>query len=282
MNPNCIAAVSKAAGRAMTASEIRKIDERMDATMRRLGRQDSDGWMGKSKDTQVMEAAQAAMADIKADAQRKVVNAQLQVMRTLEMQQRVADLKTNMGAGHSRSLVEDLNNTHLYNDAIKKQYTSGLMDLIDAATSTQGASPGRKVLQFLFDAENPGMTRDLVAEIFAMGKGGSKNPIAQQGAKAWLDTIEGMRTRFNDAGGDVGKLDYGYLPQPHDSARIREAGRKLLDRAPTPDEARTQWAKDTFPLIDRKQYLRPDGKMMDDGEVMALLRVLGRLWQPMA
>ena len=272
MNPNCIAAVSKAAGRAMTASEIRKIDEQMDSAMRSLARQDPQGWQAKSMDTRVTEAAQFAMTGIKEEAARKAANAQRQVLKTLETQQRIADLKANLKSGQIRALVEDLNNTHLYNDAIKKQYTSGLMDLIDAATSTQGASTGRKVLQFLFDAENPGMTRDLVAEIFAMGKGGSKNPIAQQGAKAWLDTIEGMRTRFNDAGGDVGKLDYGYLPQPHDSARIREAGRKLLDRAPTPDEARAQWAKDTFPLIDRKQYLRPDGKMMDDGEVMALLR----------
>lgn len=259
MNPNCIAAVSKAAGRAMTDSEIRKIDEQMDSAMRSLARQDPTGWQAKSMDTRVTEAAQFAMTGIKEEAARKAANAQRQVLKTLETQQRIADLKTNLKSGQSRALVEDLNNTHLYNDAIKKQYTSGLMDLIDAATSTQGASPGRKVLQFLFDAENPGMTRDLVAEIFAMGKGGSKNPIAQQGAKAWLDTIEGMRTRFNDAGGDVGKLDYGYLPQPHDSARVRQAGADA-------------WTQATLPLLDRSRYLNADGSRMNDAQVTDLLR----------
>ncbi len=266
MQPKCIAQVSAAAGRPLTNAEIRGIDDRMDSTMRNLARQDPQGWMAKSKDTQVLEAAQAAMADLKAQAQRKVDNAQRQVIKTLETQQRIADLKTNMGTNQSRALVEDLNNTHLYNEGIKKTYTSGLMDLIDAASSTQGASTGRKVLQLLFDAENPQMTKDLVAEIFAMGKGGTGNTVAQAGAKAWLQTIETMRTRFNDAGGDVGKLDYGYLPQPHDSARIRQAGADA-------------WAQETLGLLDRKQYLNTDGSRMNDAQVMDLLRAS---WETLA
>lgn len=259
MQPKCIAQVAAAAGRALTNAEIKGIDERMDSTMRRLASQDAQGWMAKSKDTQVLEAAQAAMADMKAEAARKVANAQRQVIKTLETQQRIADLKTNMKSDQSRALVEDLNNTHLYNAAIKNQYSSGLMDLIDAASSTQGASTGRKMLQFLFDAENPQMTKDLVGEIFANGTGGTGNTVARAGAKAWLQTIEGMRGRFNDAGGDVGKLDYGYLPQPHDSARIRQAG---------PDA----WAQATLDLLDRKQYLNTDGSRMNDAQVMDLLR----------
>lgn len=266
MQPKCIAQVTAAAGRPLTNAEIRGIDERMDSTMRNLARQDPQGWMGKSKDVQVFEAAQAAMAELKAQAQRKVDNAQRQILKTLEMQQRIADLKTNISAGQSRALVEDLNNTHLYNEGIKKTYTSGLMDLIDAAGSTQGATTGRKMLQFLFDAENPQMTKDLVAEIFANGKGSTGNAVAQAGAKAWLQTIETMRTRFNDAGGDVGKLDYGYLPQPHDSARIRQAGADA-------------WAQKTIGLLDRKQYLNADGTRMNDGQVMDLLRAS---WETLA
>lgn len=227
--------------------------------MRNLARQDPQGWMAKSKDTQVMEAAQAAMADMKAEAARKVANSQRQVLKTLETQQRIADLKANMKSDQRRAVVEDLNNTHLYNDAIKKQYASGLMDLVDAASSTQGATTGRKMLQFLFDAENPQMTKDLVGEIFANGTGGTGNAVAQAGAKAWLQTIEAMRTRFNDAGGDVGKLEYGYMPQPHDSARIRQAG---------PDA----WAQATLDLLDRKQYVNADGSRMNDAQVMDMLR----------
>lgn len=259
MHPNCIASVTKAAGRALSASEIKNIDDRMNEAMRRLARKDPSGWMAKAIDQRVTEAAQLAMQDIRAEAARKVENAQRQVLATVDTSNRIASLKASMDVGQSRALVEDMNNTSLYIDGIKKQYTSGLMDLISAAGSMQGTGIGRKALMALFDARNPQMTRDLVAEIFANGKGGTGNKIASDGAKAWLETIETMRARFNAAGGDVGKLDYGYLPQPHDSARVRNAGAD-------------KWATKTIGLLDRSQYLREDGSRMNDAEVMDLLR----------
>jgi hypothetical protein len=271
MNPNCISKVAAAAGRALTDAEIKKIEDRISGTMKSLSKSDPD-WQSYPPDARVQIAAQQAMADIKAEAVRKVENAQRQVLATLENSKRIAELKTNMKVGQSRALVEHLNNIHLQIQGIGKQYFSGLTDLIEASASTEGSTAGRKVLQFLFDADNPQMTKDLVAEIFANGKGGTGNKVAQAGAKAWLQTIESMRVRFNAAGGDVGKLIYGYLPQPHDSARIREAGRKLTGSIPTPDEAKTQWANDTFPLLDRKQYVNVDGSRMGDADVMDMLR----------
>lgn len=258
MTPKCIQQVSQAAGRVLTAAEINGIDNRLNATMRRMAKTDPD-WQTYPPDARVQIAAQQAMADMKAEAARKVENAQRQVLKTVETTQRIDDLKQNMGSGQSRALVEDLNNTSIYIDGIKKQYSSGLMDLVDASSSMQGATPGRKALQFLFDAENPGMTRDLVAEIFSNADGKSGNKVAQAGARAWLNTIEPMRQRFNGAGGDVGKLDYGYLPQPHDSARIRDAGQDA-------------WAQKTLGLLDRKQYLNEDGSVMNDAQVLDMLR----------
>ena len=266
MNPKCISQVSRAAGRALTQAEIKGLDDRMNQTMRMLARQDPAGWGAKSPDTRVMEAAAVAMKDMQAQAARKAENAQKQIIKTIETTTRIDTLKENLGSGTSRALVEDLNNTQLYVDGIKKQYTAGLMDLIEAAGSGQGATAGRRVLQFLWDAENPVMTRDLVAEIFAQGAGKTGNQIAQAGAKAWLQTIEAMRGRFNDAGGDVGKLDYGYLPQPHDSARVRKAGAD-------------KWAADTLPKLDRTRYLHDDGRLMNDAEVTGMLR---SAWETLA
>ena len=266
MNPKCISQVSRAAGRALTQAEIKGLDDRMNQTMRMLARQDPAGWGAKSPDTRVMEAAAVAMKDMQAQAARKAENAQKQIIKTIETTTRISTLKDNLGSGSSRALVEDLNNTQLYVDGIKKQYTGGLMDLIEAAASGQGATAGRRVLQFLWDAENPVMTRDLVAEIFAQGAGKTGNQIAQAGAKAWLQTIEAMRGRFNDAGGDVGKLDYGYLPQPHDSARVRGAGADA-------------WAAATLPKLDRTRYLHDDGRLMNDAEVTGMLR---SAWETLA
>lgn len=267
MNPNCITAVSQAAGRALTAAEIRGIDDRISNTMRRLARQDPQGWQAKGYDTRVTEAAQLAMQEVQAAAARKVENAQRQVLKTIETTNRIdKQAQLHPTWSRARSLVEDLTHTQHYIEGIKKQAVGSLMDLIAAADSKLGSSLGRKALQVLFDAENPQMTRDLTAEVFAGATGSTGNPVAKAGARAWLDTIEGLRQRFNDAGGDVGQLDYGYLPQPHDQARIRDVG---------PDA----WAAKTLDKLDRTRYLHEDGRLMNDAEVLDLLRAS---WETLA
>lgn len=260
MNPRCITAVTQAAGRALTAAQIKAIDDQLAGAMRRLARQDPQGWQAKSIDTRMTEAATLAMQDMQAAAARKVENAQRQVLKTIETTRRIEKQQAlHPDWSRARALVEDLTHTQHYIEGVKKQAVGSLMDLIDAASSTSGSTAGRKVLQFLFDAENPQMTRDLVAEVFAGADGRSGNAIAKQGARAWLDTIEGLRSRFNDAGGDVGRLDYGYLPQPHDQALVRNAGRDA-------------WAAKTLDKLDRTRYLREDGRLMTDAEVLDLLR----------
>lgn len=259
MRPDCVRAVNQAAGRVLRDTEIKNIEDRIVGAQRRLAREDPKAWAAKPMATRVSEAAVVAMQDMKAEAARKVENAQLQVLATVATTQRIADLKANLDSGQSRALVEDINNTQHYVEGVKRDSLKNLMDLIEAAGSGQGATAGRRALMFLFDAQNPQMTRDLVTEVFANGKGGTGNKLAQQGAKAWLETIEGMRQRFNAAGGDVGRLDYGYLPQPHDQARVRAAGAEA-------------WAGKTLPLLDRARYVREDGSRMGDTEVLDFLR----------
>lgn len=259
MKPQCVQAVNQAAGRTLRDSEIQAIESRISSTMRRLAQADPQAWSAKSMDQRVLEAATTAMQDLQAEAARKVANVQRQALATAATEGRIQALRQNMGVGASRGLVEDINNTNLYAEGVKRENVSQLMDLIDAANSGQGAGVGRRALMFLFDAQNPQMTRDLVTEIFANGKGGTGNKLAQQGAQAWLQVIENMRQRFNAAGGDVGKLAYGYLPQPHDSARVRNAGQDA-------------WAQKTLPLLDRSRYVREDGSRMNDAEVLDFLR----------
>ena len=126
----------------------------------------------------------------------------------------------------------DIENSQKYIHGLRDEAVSGLVDLLEAGRSGSGAGLGRKALMVLFDAENPLMSRDLAVEIFTGAKGSTGNSIAQKGAQAWLDTIEGMRQRFNAAGGDIRKLDYGYLPQPHDAGRVLDAGLWRYSRHP--------------------------------------------------
>lgn len=267
MNPKCRAQLTaarvSAGGKALTDAQAKAIDDRMSATMRRLARTDQN-WQAYPADQRLLLAAQQSAADIKAEAQRKFDNANRQALKTAELETRIQDqhnMQALVGKAISRtgSLVEDFNRTNAYIDGIKRDNVRGLFDLIDAADSRQGASAGRQALMVLFDAQNPVMTRDLALEVFAQGKAGTGNAAAKAGADAWLKVTEDMRQRFNGAGGDVGKLDYGYLPQAHDQMRVLAKGQDA-------------WAAEVLPLVDRARYVKEDGARMNDAEVLDMLR----------
>lgn len=266
MTPKCIQAVQDAAGRALTQGEIKKIDDRISATMRRLARDDPT-WQSKTTDQRVTEAATRAMQDVQAEAALKVTRANLQIIKTASSSTRVVDLMASYAEGRNKALVHEMDNTHSYIEGVKRETMGNLMALLDAVQSREGAGVGRRAAMFLFDAENPQMTRDLATEIFENASGSTGNATAKAGAKAWLDSIESMRQRFNNGGGDVGKLDYGYLPQPHDQARVRGAG----DPA-----ARDKWVQSIMPQLDRGRYLQEDGARMTDAQLEGLL---GRAWE---
>lgn len=262
MHPNCRAAVSQRAleiGReGLTDADLRGIDERMARTMRRLAGTEKD-WRAMSRDQRISLAAEQALADIKAEAARKVENAERQVLATAATEQRITDATTRQGWGRSRALVEDMERTRGYIDGVKRDYARNLMELIEASQSRQGANVGRQALMVLFDAQNPAMTRDLALEVFAKGEAGTGNREAVAGAKAWLEVTDAMRQRFNAAGGDVGQLEYGYLPQSHDMIRVLARGKE-------------RWAAEVLPMLNRDRYLREDGTRMNDAEVMDILR----------
>jgi hypothetical protein len=52
------------------------------------------------------------------------------------------------------------------------------------------------------------------------------SPLAKKMAKEWEDASEFMRTRFNEYGGNIGKLDYGYIKQSHNADAIRATSKE--------------------------------------------------------
>lgn len=226
--------------------------------MRQLARTDPN-WQALPADQRLLLAAQQAAADIKAEAARKVANAQRQALRTAEVETAIQAGQARQGWARPRAWVAHMEQTSNYIEGVKRDNTRHLIDLITAADSKQDASIGRQALMVLFDAQNPAMTRDLALEVFAQGRAGTGNAVAKAGAEAWLKVAEAMRQRFNAAGGDVGRLDYGYLPQAHDQARVLAKGRDA-------------WAAEVLPLLDRKRYVKEDGARMSDAEVLDVLR----------
>jgi hypothetical protein len=263
MHPRCRqnlnAARVQAGGKPLTDAQAAAIDARLSSTMRQFARTDPQ-WQTYTTDQRMLLAAQQAAADIKAEAQRKVDNAARQILKAAETSQRIGDAMSRQAEwSHARALVEDMERTRGYIDGVKRDNARQLMELIDAADSKQGAGVGRQALMVLFDAENPAMTRDLAMEVYAQGRAGTGNALAKAGADVWLKVAEAMRQRFNAAGGDVGRLDYGYLPQAHDEMRVLLKGQDA-------------WAQQVLPLLDRGRYVKEDGARMTDAEVLDVLR----------
>src|SRR5690242_5172532 len=71
MRAQCIHAVTQAIGRALTQQEVRDIEGRIAGTMRRLAREDPQGWMAKSQAERLTEAGQAAAAEMVGEKQLK-------------------------------------------------------------------------------------------------------------------------------------------------------------------------------------------------------------------
>lgn len=261
MRPNCasaVQAVAKSLGRApLTDAQLRAIDDRMVSTMRQMARTDPN-WRAMSQDQRISAAAKQAMAEIQAAAARKVENAQRQILKTAATDQRIRDAMAQFKQARSNALVHDIDTSGQYINGIKREAVSNMVDLMEAAKSGEGAGFGRRLMMFLFDADNPVMTRDLATEIYENGSGSTGNKVATEGAKAYLQVIENLRQRFNAAGGDVGRLDYGYIPQPHDAGKVRAAGRDA-------------WVDKTLPLMDRARFVLEDGSRMSDAEMRTLL-----------
>lgn len=259
MKPKCVEAVQKAAAdlghdRPLTAAQIDAIDNNLRRAGRRLAGTDPE-WSSKSTDERMMAAAEAAVQDAQREAALKVRRAQLQAIKTAATEQRIKDAH---GENQNNRLVHDIDQTGDYVQGIKQEALGNLMALIDAVKSRTGTAMGRRVAMFLFDVQNPAMTRDLAAEIWANADGHTGNKLALEGAKAWQKVIDDQRQRFNAGGGDVGKLEYGFLPQPHDSARVRAAGRE-------------KWVNELLPKLNRERMIDENGAQLSEADARSML-----------
>lgn len=257
MTPKCIAQVNAAAGRKLTDAQLADIESRLRRTQTLLAREDINAWRAMSADQRLTMAAERAMADVTAEAERKVRNAALQVLKTAATEERIGRRMRAGGLNRHAALVDDLNEARVYGEAIKRETLAAMLDTIDAARTGDGI--GRRAAMALFDVENPTMTRDLAVEIFANADGGTGNAVARKGARAYLDSMEALRKRANATGADIGGLGYGYLPQPTDSVKVLRA---------TADG----YARAVLPLLYRSRYLNADGSRMDDAALLDFLR----------
>jgi len=270
MDPRCAANVRAAAGgRTISDAKMKLIDEAMGANLRQLAKESllksretgqPNEWLSMSKQQQMAAAVERAMSDLEVQAALKERQAGLQAVAVDAVENAVQEqMRRGTNVTRSQGLARFYQNVENYIHGVRNDSISQMGDMLAAVESRDGTGVFRNLGMRIFGLDNPQMTADVIREVFRNADGHTGNKAAQAGAKAWLATIEQMRQRFNNAGGNIGKLGYGYLSQAHDHLRVMKAGADA-------------WAQKVLPLVDRDQYVRADGSKMDDAEVTGVLK----------
>lgn len=246
MRPQCIQQVEQAIGRTLRKGEADAIEAKISYHVRELARTDPQAFNAMTEQQRQLAAAQAAMADhvaqVDKQAQRKAQNLLAQT-RELDNQKARAKVLGGKQPYHS-ALFERLRQLDTRMKGERNRAFSSILDVIEAA------SP-----RFLGLIANRKAEQDFVREVFGTSTG---NRTMANAAKVWRDQMDAQVNRLNAAGAMIGKLDYGWLPQPHDIRRVLRAGQDA-------------WASYVLPRLDRRRYLNEDGTQMDDASLIQFL-----------
>jgi len=236
-------AVAQAIGRSITQKETEDIEARIISQVKQLARKDPAAWQQLGRDDRLHAAAAEAGKALIAEAEKVKQRVALTIIAHDKVLNRYSSLVAE-GKKPFQAVARVLDDASHFARGVSNEYFSGLIDALNAVHP-----------KFLGMMEDARQSADLVREIFGEHSG---NPLAAKGAKSWLGTVEAMRQRFNAAGGDVGKLDYGYLPQPHDDVRVLKAGQD-------------KWVNDILPLLDRARYVDENGVRLNDAQMGDML-----------
>lgn len=246
MHADCIAEIAAAIGRAPTKRELDAFEGDLLRQMRELARSEPT-WATLSGQQRLQMAGERAQADALAaadkQAQRRASNLTAQAREVARMQQRAGEIG-GAKAAH-RAVFERMRQADDYIAGVRNETLSNLVDAIQAVEP-----------RFLGLMDNPEAARGFARAVM---DGNAATPELAKAAKAYTEAMESVRLRANAAGADIGKLDYGYLPQPHDVGRVARAGAEA-------------WAEAVLPRLDRSRYVGLDGAPMADSEVLAMLR----------
>lgn len=254
MRAECIQAVTQAIGRSLNANELKDIENRVRSAMPAARAELQKAGQAVTPRAMMEQAAEIASQGLQADA----AKVKQRIANTIAAHDRVADYL-------AKAKARGIDNLTALDQlvAFDAKATGRVLSVETQGKAIADEAIGRLVQTF--EATNPtyfGMVEDmagirlLVKEMMGENTG---NAAAAAGAKAWKETTEALRLRFNAAGGDIGKLEDWGLPHHHSQSRVWKAGADA-------------WVKDIMPMLNRDKYVRPDGQLMDDAELEGVLR----------
>lgn len=249
MKDQCKAAVAKALGKAtLNQQEATDIENRIKDAMKSLAKQDIQNWRNLSDADKLVKAGEFVAEDIQAQLKRKHAIAARDILTQNKNLAQLdhptlsaSEVVDRMVAAHGdMSGIQSIDSKAR---AIASVYRG---DLVDFYTNIKGG------LGVFTDAE---LVQKIVRERFNDSTG---DPLAKKISDKMGEVFEGMRERFNRAGGDIGKLDDWGLPQTHSLEKIVLAGKQA-------------WVQKAEGLIDTSKYVHEDGTYYSQQEIRELL-----------
>lgn len=263
MKARCIQAVSSVIGRDLKVAEARNIEQRIKDAMRREAGKDPQGWQALSVGDRLRMGAEAAAKEIVDEANLK----KLRVARQIEAWDRMEGFTNEQVAkGYDDDRLSALERTLApINDG-----KNNVISIESAANGIEAAAMGR-----LVDAWDAVSARFLglfarreAEDAFVLEAHGidTGNAEIKAGVKAWSETVEALRQRFNAAGGNIGRLDNWGMPHSWSNQVVTRLGQDAF-------------INDFMQWVDRRVYVHEDGRAYTDNEMQAFL---GEAWRTIA
>lgn len=249
MKDQCKAAVAKALGKAtLNQQEATNIENRIKDAMKSLAKKDIQNWRNLSDAEKLVKAGEFVAEDIQAQLKRKHAIAARDILtqnKNLALLDHptlsASEVVDRMVAAHG-----DMSGIQSIDTKARAIASVNRGELVDFYTNIKGG------LGVFTDAE---LVQKIVRERFNDSTG---DPLAKKISDKMGEVFEGMRERFNRAGGDIGKLDDWGLPQTHSLEKIVLAGKQA-------------WVQKAEGLIDTSKYVHEDGTYYSQQEIRELL-----------
>lgn len=271
----CIDRIMRAAGRQLKPDQIEAVFERIHQAALDLKNGRKPPKLGKRASSRmgllphqapamenvIIQAAQYAAVDMVYQAETKLQQANLQV---LKLNARGQDFKALTMKGMApldaiRMMIARDYSGRIDIESLEQRVT-GATDYYRAKLQETWKALGNDMLGFFQDPEKALL---LVKELRGENTG---DAMAKRGAEAFHDVAEEARESFNRSGGDVGRLDDWGMPQHHSQEKVAAIGRDA-------------WVADMMNRVDRARYADDAGVPFTDQRMQEFL---GKAWDNIA
>lgn len=248
MRPECKEAVEKALGRKTPTNYRNRISLMYQRSQNILARTDPD-WVMKSAAERAEAIAQKTASDLS-----------IQIAKNNQNIARDAVLKAQIEAqiyNHPKlnPIQALMRKIAYFSDQSGIQSAEKQAQALHSLWMSRVADVFTKTQERFGMSVNKTMTDDIIRVMFG---GKSDNPEIMAMAKEVSEMLEEMRLAFNRNGGNIKKLDnYGFMTS-HDQKKVA-----LTDQS--------EWVNDVMQGLDRNQYVKEDGSLMNDAELKTVL-----------